>query len=331
MPNVSVIIPVYNTEEYLRKCLDSVCNQTLSNIEIICINDCSSDNSLGILKEYASKDTRIRIIDFEENKGAAAARNKGIDLAQGEYIGFIDSDDYVDLEFYEKLYNKAAETCADCAKGNYKSAANGSVDFLLNQKIREYSTNFVYAYCSAIFKRDVIVKNKIKFPLLTDMEDPVFTFNFALKMNKIVIVDDANINIVKRENSLTSGEPTVDKIKAKFTGLNMIIDIADKAQLTKESYAYILAFWVQQTFFNSIRIKDLTGKQFVVEQTIKLLDKIKYPELFYKELEQKNIVFQYYLKTKNKSQLLNFNNKISSTKSVFLKLRKNVCKEVENG
>ena len=94
MPKVSVIIPVYNTEKYLKKCLDSVCNQTLSDIEIICIDDCSTDNSLNILKEYTLKDNRIKLIEFKENKGAAVARNTGIDEAKGEYIGFIDSDDY---------------------------------------------------------------------------------------------------------------------------------------------------------------------------------------------------------------------------------------------
>ena len=106
MPKISVIIPVYNVEKYLPKCLDSLINQTLSDIEIICINDCSTDNSLEILEEYASKDERIKIIDLKENQGAAAARNKGLEIAKGEYLGFVDPDDYVDLNFYEELYKK---------------------------------------------------------------------------------------------------------------------------------------------------------------------------------------------------------------------------------
>ena len=110
MPKVSVIIPVYNTEKYLEKCLDSVCNQTLSDIEIICVDDCSTDNSLNILKEYAQKDNRIKLIEFKENKGAAAARNEGIKAATGEYIGFIDSDDYPETDsYYEQLYTKAKQ------------------------------------------------------------------------------------------------------------------------------------------------------------------------------------------------------------------------------
>ena len=120
---VSVIIPVYNTEKYLEKCLYSVCNQTLSDIEIICINDCSTDNSREILNKYAADDERIKIINFEENKGAAAARNAGIDAATGEYIGFVDSDDYPDLDFYEKLYNKAENRNLQGGGGAENSAA----------------------------------------------------------------------------------------------------------------------------------------------------------------------------------------------------------------
>ena len=83
MPKVSVIIPVYNVEKYLRKCLDSVCAQTLEDIEIICVNDCSPDDSIEILKEYASKDNRIKIIDFKENRGVAVSRNEAIKIATG--------------------------------------------------------------------------------------------------------------------------------------------------------------------------------------------------------------------------------------------------------
>ena len=103
---VSIIIPVYNVEQYLPKCLDSIINQTLKDIEIICINDGSTDNSLSILKEYASKDDRMIIID-KENKGQGIARNLGIKKAKGKYIGFVDPDDWVDIQMFEKMYNQA--------------------------------------------------------------------------------------------------------------------------------------------------------------------------------------------------------------------------------
>lgn len=108
MPKISIIIPVYNTEKYLSRCLDSAINQTLKDIEIICVNDGSTDNSLDILKEYAAKDNRIKIIS-KGNEGAAITRNIGINVATGEYIGFIDSDDYVDLDYFEELYSNAPQ------------------------------------------------------------------------------------------------------------------------------------------------------------------------------------------------------------------------------
>jgi len=128
MPKVSVIIPVYNVEEYLRECLDSVVNQTLQDIEIICVNDGSPDNSLAILEEYAKKDERIRIIN-KENGGVSSARNCAIPLVQGEYIGFVDSDDWIDLDFYEKLYNTAKEYNAEIACANLLRVSKNRSEF----------------------------------------------------------------------------------------------------------------------------------------------------------------------------------------------------------
>ena len=104
MVEISVIIPVYNTEKYLNECLDSIVNQTLSDIEIICVNDGSTDNSLAILESYAKKDNRITVIS-QENNGQGSARNLGLKNSSGNYICFIDSDDYVDLNMLEKLYD----------------------------------------------------------------------------------------------------------------------------------------------------------------------------------------------------------------------------------
>ena len=112
MVKISVIVPVYNTEKYLRKCLDSIVNQTLEDIEIICVNDGSTDNSLDILNEFNSKDNRIKIIT-QDNQGLGAARNNGLKHAGGEYVYFIDSDDYIDLTALEKLYNNAESNGSD--------------------------------------------------------------------------------------------------------------------------------------------------------------------------------------------------------------------------
>jgi len=97
LPLLTIAVAVYNTEKYLRECLDSVVDQTYRNLEIICVNDCSTDNSLEILEEYATKDKRIKIIINEKNLGLGVTRNVGMEAAHGEYILFIDSDDWLDL------------------------------------------------------------------------------------------------------------------------------------------------------------------------------------------------------------------------------------------
>ena len=117
-PLISIIIPVYNVEKYLPKCLDSVINQTYQNLEIICINDSSPDNSLSILEEYAEKDKRIKIIT-KDNTGVSNARNSGLDIASGEYIMFIDADDWVSINICEAMYNIAKEKNIDVVMCDY--------------------------------------------------------------------------------------------------------------------------------------------------------------------------------------------------------------------
>lgn len=112
-PKVSVIIPVYNVEKYLRQCLDSVVNQTLREIEIICVDDGSTDRSLEILREYNRNDGRVRTVFFEASRSAMEARREGVRLAEGEYVLFLDADDYLETEACEELYRKAVAEQVD--------------------------------------------------------------------------------------------------------------------------------------------------------------------------------------------------------------------------
>ena len=115
-PKLSIIIPVYNTGEYLSRCLDSVINQTYKEIEIICVNDGSTDNSLQILNDYAKCDDRIIIIN-QKNLGSSEARNNGLKIIKGKWVGFVDSDDWVDLNYFEELIN-LGNKCV-CKKDGY--------------------------------------------------------------------------------------------------------------------------------------------------------------------------------------------------------------------
>ena len=296
MPKVSVIIPVFNTEKYLRKCLDSVCNQTLSDIEIICIDDCSTDDSLNILKEYALKDNRIKLIEFKENKGAAVARNLGIDEAKGEYIGFIDSDDYPETElFYEHLYNNAKEKDADISKGAYKDSETGYIDETINAKILENKNNFCSTYCSAIFRNDFIKDNNIKFPELRDMEDPVFAFKCALKANKVEVVPECNLIITKRDNSITSKVPTIEQIKDKIKGLKLIFDLG-----VEKNQSYVLAYWLATIVLDTVKNNIPSNEEYLMYYASEFFNKVKENENFVDEFcKISPELYKYFVNNKN--------------------------------
>ncbi len=212
LAKISVIVPVYNVEEYLRECLDSVVNQTLSDLEIICINDGSTDNSLKILKEYAKKDSRIKVID-KKNEGLSATRNLGIDIATGEYIGFLDSDDWIDLDFYEKLYDAAKKYKADIACTNLLRVP----DLIFNPDSDEKPEYFVkhrWSSCSdkpklkfryaqlprnnyvmnRIYERKKLQKSKIRFRVGVTFEDIEFSHKVVFYMKKVVSVPGTKYN-----------------------------------------------------------------------------------------------------------------------------------------
>lgn len=211
MPKVSVIIPVYNVEKYLRQCLDSVINQTLSDIEIICVNDCSTDNSLTILKEYAQKDNRIKIIEQKENQGQGIARNIGLDISQGEYIGFVDPDDWIEKDMYLILYNSAIENNADFVQCDYeryfdKTGQTKQITALRPFKKQHYNivTNKIFSYkdfkeeCflglwnlvwTRIYKKELIDTNKIKFSKGKYGEDKLFSIHAKLAAKRILYIN----------------------------------------------------------------------------------------------------------------------------------------------
>lgn len=203
MAKISVIIPVYNVEKYLAQCLDSVTNQTLRDIEIICIDDGSPDNSGKILDEYAARDTRIIAI-HQQNTGVAIARNNGLDAARGEFVCFMDPDDYYPAaDILETLYNAATENnvliaggemayfkndnpeltqpfSAATASDGYLFAADGIVTY------REYQ--FDYGFTRFIYNREMLNRNNIRFPHYTLCEDPVFFVRAMLTAGRFYAV-----------------------------------------------------------------------------------------------------------------------------------------------
>jgi len=222
MCKISIVVPFYNTEKYLGRCLDSLINQTYENIEIICVNDGSEDNSLRVAEEYSKQDKRIKIIS-QENKGVSAARNLGIDLANGEYIMFVDSDDTIEKYTCEELIKKFQDnpkTDIIAFQANIFEK-NKKYEFLSHTSQKPYSKynniSFkvfgnedkflwnMFIGAPIIYKTKIIVENKIKYPeKFSIAEDHIFIIQI-LKLNPtIMFLDKALYNYdLNSENSLS--------------------------------------------------------------------------------------------------------------------------------
>ena len=241
---LSVIIPVYNVEDYLNECLDSVINQTLEDIEIICIDDGSTDNSPNILKEYQKKDSRIKIIT-KENGGQATARNLGIKEAQGEYIAFVDSDDFIEPTMFEKLYTKAKDNNLDIAMCKIATYDNQTEEIkdnvwyymlgvfrdfdkdIFNHKdTREFTCHIAVTPYNKIYKTTLLKENNILFPEGLIFEDEKFFYDTYLRAKRVSIVDEFLYYYrINRKGS------TVDTIKD-----NDFSDIVPISKLIRETF-----------------------------------------------------------------------------------------------
>lgn len=208
-PKVSVIIPIYNVEKYLEKCLNCLLNQSLKEIEIICINDGSKDNSYNLLTDFAQKDARIIILS-QDNQGPGVARNNGLAIAKGEYIGFVDPDDYIDSDFLERLYNCAIINNSDIVKGNVKFETDSGFEYSQeNLKIKYENKkvplkSFRADWWSAIYKKSNIDKYNISFAEAYYLEDVAFLDKNLLIAKSFTLLDDVFYHHCIRQNSLTT-------------------------------------------------------------------------------------------------------------------------------
>ena len=202
-PIVTVIIPVYNTEPYLRKCLDSICGQTYRNLEIICVNDGSTDGSLAILEEYAARDARVKVL-VQENAGQAAARNRALEIATGDWISCIDSDDWIDSNTYEELlkvikpgtnivcFNAQAEGGNDPER-NRSVNEYYSVNFEGLQNISEqHISNTSAAVSTKLIRRKLVEEYGIRFPAGKKYEDAAFFFCIMMVAGQAYYVKHGN-------------------------------------------------------------------------------------------------------------------------------------------
>ena len=225
--DVSIIIPVYNAEKYLSQCLDSILFQTLKNIEIICVDDGSADNSYKILEEYAQKDSRIKVI-HQENKGSSAARNAGLKVASGKYIGYVDSDDWIEPQMFEQLYQVAESNQVDMVssgylmEGAYTSEHYDSVSsgLFCGDKMENLRANTIYcmeqkdvglrgALWCKLFLRDLLMKVQLQVPeTLSFSEDKMCVITYVLEAKSVFVLKETyyhyrihSLSMVHKPNS----------------------------------------------------------------------------------------------------------------------------------
>lgn len=276
---LSVIIPIYNVEKYLTKCIESVINQTYKNIEIILVNDGSTDNSKAIIDKYSSIDSRIKVIN-KKNGGLSDARNVGIELAKGEYITFLDSDDWIELNMYEKLYKYIKQENADIVQCSYQKVYDEEVN---NQKNKE-EVNIMSGEKSLynlgektvvvwnkIYKRELF--NDIRFPKGKYHEDEFTIYKVLYKANKIV---DLNLPLVyyrQREDSIMNSKFNLKRLDALEAFNERLAFYKEKNldELQQITFAQILHF--TNLFYIKIKDSDIDNKHEILKVLRKSIKK----------------------------------------------------------
>ncbi|KYC67052.1 glycosyltransferase family 2 protein [Heyndrickxia coagulans] len=289
---VSIIIPVYNVEKFLNRCLQTLRNQTLKEIEIIAVNDCSTDASLEILKDFQKEHPEnVKIINSKVNVKQGGARNLGIDIAKGEYIGFVDPDDYISTTMFDKMYEAAIQNNADIVACDYFEV-NGSTRTYKHNDLPEgdldtekkkviLKRKYGWELWQHIFKRELFINNSIRFSehlFVTDLEIGALLFMYA---NKIAKVNEGLYFYVKHENATTTFKLNDKKIYDLIIVNDKRLEHFKDRNLYnefKEELEYVY-FWHVCVISVSRCILNFSRPQYSKMEEIKDRIKIKIPEI----------------------------------------------------
>lgn len=286
MTQITVIVPVYNVEKYLRQCLDSIINQTFKDIEIICVNDCTPDNSQLILDEYAKKDSRIKLLKNEQNMGLGRTRNIALNFVNSPYIFFVDSDDWLEENALEELYNAITETDSNLAYANFRDIHENKIieknlkNILQERNIviedKKIFTNIdIRKACFRkvpnfswykLYKKEFLDKNNIRFASYK-YEDQIFSIKAKLLSERNVYVDKVLYNYRIQNESImrTSKVPYLDI----YNDINnLLIELNLKEELKEEFDTY-----VESIFTMTIKKLKFIEKIKLYNQVKKLLTK----------------------------------------------------------
>lgn len=298
---VSVVVPCYNVAAYVGRALLSLANQSLHDIEIICVDDASTDNTVAILKECARLDLRIRIIENEKNMGVGPTRNRGIDAARGEYVAFLDPDDWVESDFLYKLVTVADKyklpvTCSDIVI----HPLHGKPKKLNRNKIKKNFHYFYYCW-SAIYRRDFLNRHNLHFPDLCLGEDSVFESAVKCHVDKpIKLVHGAVYHYCKRLGSLETKVFNMKQVNNFCSAIALIIDIYNAAgHLSVQDYN----IGVDRHFyylFKKVYFSDAAGQEKIAQVACDMFKRLR----FFPETIARSVPLQTALHTGSVSGLL---------------------------
>lgn len=268
-PKISIIIPVYNVERYLRECLDSCINQTLKDIEIICVDDCSTDNSYNILKEYLDKDSRIQIFRQEQNRKQGTARNRGLKIATGEYIWFIDSDDYIDTKACQILYNTIKEFDIDllCFSALIFAEKNGFRKFSYSNYFQGIQINKIYhpkktwydlqfsnlnvSPCMYLTKKSVVEKFRFREDVFH--EDTDFTPILFASINSFCFIPYSAYFYRTNQCSTTQTPISKKRLEDFIEALSSLNQFAINNRIKQNHFIFHYATWLTNNIFKILQ------------------------------------------------------------------------------
>ena len=297
---VSVVVPAYNVEKYIKKSLDSILNQTLRELEIICVNDGSTDNTKKILEEYAEKDNRIKIIN-KENGGLSSARNVGMQVAIGEYLGFVDSDDWIEPQMYEKLYEKAKADNSEmviCSVYKYddkaKQVVNDDKYYTLgyfpdeyfkspfnHNETKDFLLQIPVMAWNKIYKRDFIEQKGAQFPEGFIFEDGPFFFLIYFDMKRVSLVrEQLYYYRVNRPHSI------IDKGGKNYVDIIHITELLYKEMVKLPYYEKIRNYFFKEKFNDALYRYRTMNKKYKKHFYEKMKD-------FYSNIELQNFEQDY--------------------------------------
>ena len=275
MPKVSIIVPIYNVEGYIEKCLETLINQTLEDIEIILVNDGSTDNSELIAKRFFEKYPEKIVYLEKENGGLSDARNYGIPYAKGEYIAFLDSDDYVEKNMYEEMYELAKRENSDMVQCNFYweypdknkrkiadlKEYSGKKEMLVKTRVEAWNK---------LIRREILIRNsEIRFPKGLRYEDVEFTYKLVPYVEKVSILNKPFIHYIQRGNSISNTQN--ERTKEIFDVLDNVIEFYKGKNLYEEykeelEYVYVKTVFCR-SLFRMVKIQEENIQSQLLDKT----------------------------------------------------------------